>query len=143
MAQATQQFAPLRYAAPGMGFAVFGMLFSALSGTYVGWHSPGDVTLLVMQSFLVYSIPYLLLGVVGFAAFHINRLKTMAVVYALCTALLTASTVCIVSRAADLIKRLDDANGRAVIVGLVIAVVLSGALPYAAKHVKPRDDLPF
>lgn len=153
MAQDAPQ-APFHYAAPGLTIALFGALFSAASGTYVGWHSRNEITLGVMQAFLVYSAPYVLLGGTGLIAYQINRVKTLAVLYALSTTTLTASAITIVTLAAedgsDLIERLHEANGRAFITGLVIAVLASALLLYAAKRIRPRektprpeDDLPF
>ena len=147
--------AQFRYVAPGLLIAGLGMMISAGAGTYVGFHSPGQVTLLVMQAFLVYSFPYLLLAAVGFFTYYIKKFKTLALLFAVSAALLTATSVRItvlsLGAQENLVKRLDDANIKAFTVGLILAVLLSLLLIVAAKLIRPKkprrdkqdDFLPF
>ena len=147
--------AELRYAAPALAIAFLGMLFSAASGSYVGWHSPGDFTILVMQAFMVYSAPYIILATAGFAAYHISKLKRLALLYAVSTTILSGTSISVtlfaVNNGGNLVKQLQAANTKSFIAGMVIAVLLSVILIIAAKLIRPRkprqknedDFLPF
>ena len=85
--------ARFRYVAPGLLISGVGMLFSAGAGAYVGFNSPGQITLLVMQAFLVYSFPHLLLGAVGFIAYYINKQKLLALFFTISATLLSGTVV--------------------------------------------------
>lgn len=145
-------YAQFRYVAPGLLIAGLGLLFSAGAGTYVGMHSPGEITLLVMQAFLVYSFPHVLLATVGFFAYYIRKLKLLAFLFAVSAAVLSGTVVAVTLHSLDgqgsLVKQLDAANITAFTVGLAVAVVLSLLLVVAAKLIRPKkprqdDFLPF
>ena len=144
--------AQFRYVVPGLMIAGLGVLFSAGAGTYVGMNSPGEITLLVMQAFLVYSFPHVLLAAVGFFAYYINKLKLLAFLFAVSAAVLSGTVVTVTLRSLNgqggLVRQLDAANITAFTVGLAVAVPLCVTLIAAAKLIRPKkprqdDFLPF
>ena len=144
--------AQFRYVAPGLLIAGLGMVFSAGAGSYVGFHTPGQVTLLVMQAFLVYSFPYILLATVGYFAYYIKKFKSLALLFAVSAAVLTGTSVAVTLLSLDgqenLVDQLDAASITSFTVGLVLSVLLSLLLIVAAKLIRPKkprqdDFLPF
>ena len=145
-ADESPRHAPFRYLIPGLLIAILGMLFSAGVGTYVGLNSPGEITLLVMQAFLVYSFPHVLVAVVGCFTYLIKKLKILALLFAISSAVLSGTVMVVTLRSLDgqgsLVKQLDSANITAFTVGLAVAVLLSILLIVVARLIGPKKSRP-